>query len=656
LKLFGKELAKTETQIQGLCVKVAELEEQLAASKADYKKLKESAAKVQTEATKTLVDANSATNKINEVTQENELLLSQLFLVHGELEEIFLDKKQLETSLAEIHSDALKEAEKNYQVSTKLEQEISKLNAELVNAKADLFIEKQKLVEANKVAVSEKIAKHLVEKTFAEFKANSSSESKVISEKFILLTNGAKDLDTKLLILKDQLAQSQSALASAKAEVSKTHQEKLDLETLQADTKSELEQLKKAALLQTDQQTAKLKDAVQENELLLLQLMQVQEQLQSYHSEKIRLEKQLLKNQARWERIEKRLPNYLDFGAIEITDVDGVSDVPSITWHVKDFAQAGVALTDFSFVTVLQDGHPGIGLLKDGKPLAFVPKLLGTDKAQLGTFLGLGTSEFKQLTAAVSILDQLESGQWQGFEFPAQFDPSFWRPSLKTLIAQLKQLPALLRYDEVRLKRELINPDYEHLWLEFQGLSMGAAHWKKFEIRLGAALVQAEGFSQYPKFEIPLIDGKTKPFESWYAESQDDGGAKLELRFSLEKNVFDVAVWVKLADADKALLLRIFYAMPDALKRLQAQKTSIHRSWATWIDFATAAVKVLEANKATAKVAAVPAKEVAQLETKALPAPTKQTETGAKASKVISIGTKPAAKNTTTKTVRKTKA
>jgi hypothetical protein len=301
-------------------------------------------------------------------------------------------------------------------------------------------------------------------------------------------------------------------------------------------------------------------------------------------------------------------------------------------------------------------------LVKDGQPHAFVPKLLGTNKDHLATFLGLGTTEFKQLTAAVTILDQLEAGQWKGFEFPAQFDLSFWRPSIQTLLAQLKLLPVLLRYDEVRLKRELINPDYEHLWLEFRDLSLGAAQWKKFEIRLGAALVQHDGFSQYPKFEIPLIDGKTKPFDSWYAESQDDSGAKLELRFALDKNVFDVAVWSKLADADKALLLRVIYAMPEALKRLEQQKTAIHRPWVTWIDFATAAVKVLEVNKAAAKLAADPAQEATHAQTnaaskataKALPAPaaqaklsapTKLTSTGAKAGKVISITSKPVAKS-----------
>jgi two-component system chemotaxis sensor kinase CheA len=78
--------------------------------------------------------------------------------------------------------------------------------------------------------------------------------------------------------------------------------------------------------------------------------------------------------------------------------------------------------------------------------------------------------------------------------------------------------------------------------LEFYGLNFGANYWNKFEIRLGAALIEEGVFSQYPKFEIPLIEGKIKPFDSWFEESKDDSGPKLELRFSLEKNVFDILI------------------------------------------------------------------------------------------------------------------
>jgi hypothetical protein len=181
-------------------------------------------------------------------------------------------------------------------------------------------------------------------------------------------------------------------------------------------------------------------------------------------------------------------------------------------------------------------------------------------------------------------------------------------------------LPTLLRYDAVKLKRELINPDYEHLWLEIKGMGLGGRTWPKFEIRIGAAMVERNGFSQFPKFEIPLIDGIKKPFDSWYAESQDDSGAKLELRFSLQKQVFDTSVWSRLDSPDKILFLRLIYSMPDVLLRLQAEHVAIHRPWTSWIDLAKSAMQVIEVNRTAAKPKDLPAQELksAAIETAAV--------------------------------------
>ena len=490
-----------------------------------------------------------------------------------------------------------------------------------------------------------------------------------------LLTKNAKKTEAKYQdctqeneLLHLQLLQAQEELDKVSPQAPKLQDKLAKLEASLKAATAERDKLTKNA----KKNEAKYQDSSHENELLHLQLMQAQEELAVFTEQKVDFEKLYLAYKARWDRLETNQPNYVDFGSTEIVSVDGVSDIPTIIWRVKDYAQAGVALSEFSFATVLQDGHPGIGLVHHGEPQAFVPKLLSTHKDQLATFVGLGTLEFKQLTAALSILGQLEAAQWQGFAFPPQFDLSFWRPSLQTLLAQLKQMPVMLRYDQVRLKRELINPDYEHLWLEFAGLSMGAAQWKKLEIRLGAALVQPYGFSQYPKFEIPLIDGKTKPFDSWYAESMDDSGAKLELRFALDKNTFDTTVWSKLADADKALVLRLIYAMPDALRRLDKQKAAIHRPWATWVDFASGAVRVLEANKAATQVVDKPSQATAKSPTtaptiapnmppskalaKAAAAPIQLLAGGGRAAKVINFASKPVARQHKPTTTRKKKA
>ena len=701
MKIFGKEQKKIESQIQSLQKKVAELESQLSAAKAEHKKFEISAANAQAEAakaqadtTKVKADAAKALAEANAQLQAKsqeladkaaELDAAQAAVVKAKHDgEVALSALKNEATSHDHASTKSQQAAKAqldavHKALTDVTAQLDAKTAEL-EAKNQAFAAKAAELEAALNALKYEAASHDQASAKAQEAANAQLDAvhKALTDVTAQLDNKIAELAAKsndIEAKNNELHHAQNQLSAAQATAAQAQQAAAQAQQKADATANDLSALKAERDVQAKlaQQTeAKYQDSAQENELLLLQLMQAQEELVEYYEQKGEFEKLYLAYKARWERLEKRLPNYLDFGAIDIADVDGVSDVPSITWQVKDFAQSGVALSEFSFVTVLQDGHPGIGLVKDGQHHAFVPKLLGTNKDHLATFLGLGTTDFKQLTAAVSILDQLEAGQWAGFAFPAQFDLSFWRPSIQNLLAQLKQLPTLLRYDEVRLKRELINPDYEHLWLEFRGLSLGALQWKKFEIRLGAALVQADGFSQYPKFEIPLIDGKTMPFDSWYAESQDDSGAKLELRFALDKNVFDVAVWTKLTDADKALVLRVIYAMPDALKRLEKQKIAIHRPWATWIDFATAAMQVLESNKAAAKLQAT---EPAQIEAAAkpkalpappapaaptaqakLPAPNKVTSRGAKASKVISITSKPAAKKTTTKTVRKSKA
>ena len=348
-------------------------------------------------------------------------------------------------------------------------------------------------------------------------------------------------------------------------------------------------------LKQSKQEASEIEDLKQENELLLLQLLQAQEELVDYFEQKIHFEKlyEVIKN--RWERLEKRLPDYVDFGAIELVEYDNVSNIPSLTWRIKDYAQSGVAIDELVFRTVLEEGHPGIGLVLQGETdQHFIPRLLESSPEQFKNFQSYTASQFRQITAIVPIFEQLEASHWQGIQFPQNFDMSFWRPFLKTLMEQIKLLPNALRFDQIHLKRELINPDYEHLWIELRGMSFGSQTWRKFEVRLGAALVEVDGFSQYPKFEFPLIDGKTKPFESWYSESRDDIGAKVELRFALDKAVFDTAVFSKLSLPDRNLLLNLINGFPNALERLKAQRTAIHRPWAQWIEFAQSAVDTLK--------------------------------------------------------------
>ena len=507
----------------------------------------------------------------------------------------------------------------------------------VVAGKANLEATVKELEAKGKELVVEKAQLELAKKALGDTK-------KLLDDK-----NKAFEVQVK------ELAASQAGKAKAEqasqAATAATAAGKAQLEALQAQTKSEIDTLKKQAA----ENTKKLSVETEENQLLLNQLMQVQEELETYYLGQKKFEDLYQGMQMRWMRLEKRYPNYVDFKSVDVVSFDHQGEVPSVTWVVKDYAQGGVAIDEFKFQTVMQDGQPGIGLVdKDNSSASegvLVPKLLKPQSNQLQRFVRMGQSNFRQLLAATRIIMQMEASDWRDVKLPQDFDLGFWRSSFKVLPSHLQALPILLRYDEVKLKRELINPDYEHLWLEFKELGLGARTWPKFELRLGAALVKPNGFSQFPKIEIPLIDGKIKPFESWYAESQDDSGAKLELRFALDKQIFDTAVWATLDAADKALLIRLIYILPDALRRLETEQVVIHRPWATWVDFAQASAQIIESTRRAAKVKAVPIvtevkaevnadlkADIAKESAPALPAPSKKLKSQVKAS----VKTKPA--------------
>jgi len=197
----------------------------------------------------------------------------------------------------------------------------------------------------------------------------------------------------------------------------------------------------------------------------------------------------------------------------------------------------------------------------------------------------------------------------QNQKLPDFFDLVFWRQALSPLVADFKSLPTVFRFNEVKLKREQVNPDYEHLWLEFDGASYGHYRWPSLEIRFAAANVQPGGFSRHPKVEVPKIGGTKHPFDTWFEESQDDFGAKMELRFDLNKQFFDLDVWSRVSPEDRSMLISLIGAIPFALKKMEDVGTKIVRPWEDWNLLASGMVEILRRIITEAEKLAKEAKE-----------------------------------------------
>lgn len=149
----------------------------------------------------------------------------------------------------------------------------------------------------------------------------------------------------------------------------------------------------------------------------------------------------------------------------------------------------------------------------------------------------------------------------------------------------------MLRYDSVSLKSEQVNPDYEHLWLRLGNLSYAGLRWPEFEFRLSCASVSPKKFGTHPKLEFPAVTGLA-PFETWFEESYDDFGAKLELRFALP-NGMDLGVWQQVSNRDRRFLHLLAYRLPSMLATLEHAGTHIKRQWKDWLKLAEAIRQIL---------------------------------------------------------------
>ena len=329
--------------------------------------------------------------------------------------------------------------------------------------------------------------------------------------------------------------------------------------------------------------------AVQETEndlSLLLQLHDVQEILAEQYKKNQDLVRKCLEHDSFWKRLFKMYPEFFDFD-VEIADSSACSEETELVWNLKGFKANGVSLEPFIFKTFLSDGSVGIKLESSGdneKELSFFPNLIAGDQKNLRKFKGI---TYRKYWAVIKVIEKVIQSKWTGIDIPHGIDKFFWNSFLVNLVKNAKLLPPIFRYDLVKIKRELLNQDYEHIWFELVGVNYGNFSSEKLEFRIGASfLQQGENFTRYPKIEFPLVDGRQKPFSSWYPESVDDFGPKFELRFSLDGGKFDLAVWNRLNVEDKHMIAEFVIELPSIFKDLRDQKYAITRGWDPWVKLA----------------------------------------------------------------------
>jgi hypothetical protein len=324
-------------------------------------------------------------------------------------------------------------------------------------------------------------------------------------------------------------------------------------------------------------------DLTQENNLLLMQLKILKEDLKNASSERANQLKIEAALENRLSRIQDLLPDTYEHGLLEIMDLVNDGTGQTLTCRYTDFKLKN--LSDSEFFFQLASSSEGVGIWIDPEPglsQFFYPKRVGQDK-QRNLFFSYTVQQWSRVLSAISGCLHYFESRPKYFVIPKSFDADKWLELISTLRDQVSSLPTMPRFDAVGLKREQHNQDYEYIWFEISNLTYEDFSCPKFEIRFSASLVQADGFSRFPKIEIPLVEGIHKPFASWYAESTDELGDKFEIRFALDNHSFDLKVWNQLSAQDKSVLTLLILYFPQILGRLSLNVELAGRPWSDWM-------------------------------------------------------------------------
>jgi hypothetical protein len=359
------------------------------------------------------------------------------------------------------------------------------------------------------------------------------------------------------------------------------------------------QQLESSAAQLAQQQSdanARVKVAEQENELLLLQLHQVQEELEHYFLQHQGKDKQLQQAEDRWQRMLERTPDYCDYESL-IIDVDVDEKEYTSHWQFTDIEIAKRLIPAVTFTVRFVDDitsfifhcvskntpllirWPNSLVDQDEIKISF-DKEGNTEKQLVKVLLELSSSDWDLLGALTRWLNRIVQTP-SSIKLPADFPIAKLNSGLIFLNRLIQNLSSGLRYDQIRLKREQVNPDYEHLWIQLNQFSFANRVLSEFDFRLSCGNVRPNFFGYHPKLEFPKGTGN-EAFEDWFVEAYDDFGEKLELRFALPE-AMDMTVWERLTAHDQTLLMLIIQQLPNILGQLQHSGQSIKRPWDDWL-------------------------------------------------------------------------
>ena len=577
---------------------------------------------------------------------EGELLLLQLHQVQEELESNFLqlqDSKQEVKKLAEsaqqlavIKQKVEVEAQEKTELQKKLLLE-SEAKIALVKDKATLVQEKETLAQEKKALGVARDAEASA-KTAALAQRDHETKAKVEAQAQLKAAQGEgellllqlhqvqEELESNFLQLQDskqevkKLAESAQQLAVIKQKVEVEAQEKTELQKkLLLESEAKIALVKDKATLVQEKETlaqekkalgvtrdaeanaktaalAQLKAAQSEGELLLVQLHQVQEELESYYLKHKDAQSEVNKLADRWTRLLKAQPDLCDFDSIEILEDRGAGQ--ALGWRLNNATLAGRFFDQLEFSTVEEEGVAGFVMKKaksGASPLLRWP--VSAKKDQELTVIPVKDRLAPQRRAAHLV--QLSASDWALMRaLPDVLIKAIERKLLPLEQTRQQKLhDALVRYSMimdtvkglVRFDQAIFTGQQNTVDREVLSIQLNKVHFANqtiakfdFQLQINKSLSGSTDSAHF------IFDENTAaaPIHSWSSNVTSTAGLPV-MAVRLDASGWMGHQGPSLTSEDQSFMAALVDSLPIIFIQLQESGIRSERQWKDWVQEAT---------------------------------------------------------------------
>jgi hypothetical protein len=196
----------------------------------------------------------------------------------------------------------------------------------------------------------------------------------------------------------------------------------------------------------------------------------------------------------------------------------------------------------------------------------------------------LSTSEWSLVLALVDKLGAYVTAPTAST--PALYRRIDFQNGIRRLKESLNSWPTTFRFDTASVTECATRTHYRGLSIQISNVQVGNLVWPTISFILATVDDQGADFGSNPKLEFAKCPAK-HGLESWYAETNDEQGARLELRFAGVQNM-DLQVWATLSGNDQILIAGLISSMPRILSDCARSVFKTDENKAAWRNLAEA--------------------------------------------------------------------